>query len=128
MEVRCRHIDHVQVCIPPGAEESAQNFYEGVLHFHRVAKPESLRSMKTMWFQNGGIELHVAVDPVPERTKQHPAMIVEEIDEIRAHLLKHGVPIQDEPEIRDRKRFSFRDPFGNRIEFLEYHKDRKAGS
>ena len=72
MEIRCRHYDHVQVCIPPGAEESAQNFYEDVLNFHRVAKPASLRSMKTMWFQNGSIELHVAVDPVPEPHQAAP--------------------------------------------------------
>ena len=55
-------------------------------------------------------------------------MIVEEIDEVKAHLLRYGVPVHDEPEIPDRKRFSFHDPFGNKIEFLEYHKDRNAGS
>ena len=125
MQVRCRHVDHVQVCIPPGAEESARAFYVNVLGFHPIEKPDSLRSMATMWFQNGAVEFHVAVDPVTQRTKQHPALLVEEIDAVREHLVKHGVILKDEPAIPDRKRFSFYDPFGNRIEFLEYHKDRK---
>ena len=128
MDIRCRHIDHVQVCIPPGTEESAQAFYENVLGFRRVEKPASLQSMATIWMQNGDVELHVAVHPVMERTKQHPALVVEGIDEVRAHLTQHGVALKEEPVIPDRKRFSFSDPFGNRIEFLEYLKDRKAGN
>ncbi|HEY4330458.1 MAG TPA: VOC family protein [Phycisphaerae bacterium] len=128
MQIRCHHIDHVQVCIPPGTEEAARAFYENILHFHRVQKPASLKDRPTMWFQNGSIELHVAVDPVIKRTKQHPAMIVEEIEAVRAHLIQHGIQPHEEPDIPDRKRFSFLDPFGNRIEFLEYFKDRKLGT
>ena len=128
MSVRCRHIDHVQVCIPPGTEESARAFYENVLGFQRIEKPASLQSMSTMWMQNGDVELHVAVDPVVERTKQHPALVVEAIDDVRSHLVQHGVALKEEPLIPDRKRFSFVDPFGNRIEFLEYLKDRKVGN
>jgi catechol 2,3-dioxygenase-like lactoylglutathione lyase family enzyme len=127
MEVRCRHVDHVQVCIPPGSEEKARAFYEGVLGFHPVEKPDSLKAYPTMWFQNGDIELHVAIDPVIPRTKQHPAIAVEDVDDVRAHLIAHGIAIHEEPNIPDRRRFSFLDPFGNRIEFLEYFKDRKIG-
>ena len=127
MEIRCRHIDHVQICIPPGHEESARAYYEQVLGFHRVEKPESLRGRSTQWFQIGDIEMHVAVDPVTARTRQHPALVVEAIDEVRAWLVSHGITIQEEPEIPDRRRFSFLDPFGNRIEFLEYFKDRRVG-
>jgi catechol 2,3-dioxygenase-like lactoylglutathione lyase family enzyme len=126
MEIRCRHIDHVQVCIPPGTEENARAFYEGVLGFHAVEKPASLRAWPTMWFQNGSVEIHVAVDPVTQRTKQHPAFVVEEIDGVRQQLESHGVTLHEEPDIPDRKRFSFHDPFGNRIEFLEYYKDRRS--
>ena len=123
MQVRCRHIDHVQVCIPPGSEAAAHDFYEKILGFHRIERPESLKSRPTQWFQNGDVELHVAVDPVTQRTRQHPALVVEEIDHVRAHLMERGVELQEEPEIADRKRFSFRDPFGNRIELIEYFKD-----
>src|SRR6185369_12492824 len=91
MQVRCRHVDHVQVCIPPGAEETARAFYVNVLGFHPIEKPESLRSMATMWFQNGDVEFHVATDPVTQRTKQHPALVVEGIDAVRDHLVKQGV-------------------------------------
>ena len=126
MEVRCRHVDHVQVCIPPGAEQTARDFYVQVLGFHAVQKPESLQGRPTQWFQNGDIELHVAVDPETRRTKQHPAIIVENIDAVRDHLVQSGININEEPLIPDRKRFSFLDPWNNRIEFLEYLKDRRS--
>lgn len=126
MQVRCRHIDHVQVCVPPGAEAAARNFYQHVLGFHPVEKPESLRVRATQWFQNGDVEIHVAVDPETKRTKQHPALVVEDIDEVRTHLANNGITLNEEPLIPDRKRFSFLDPWNNRIEFLEYHKDQRA--
>ncbi len=128
MRIFARRVDHVQVCIPPGAEEKARRFYEEVLGFHAIEKPAGLKLRPTMWFQNGDVEFHVAVDAVTERTRQHPAVIVEEIERVRAHLVERGVALQEEPEILDRKRFSFLDPFGNKIEFLEYHKDRKVGN
>ena len=128
MQLRCRHIDHVQVCVPPGAEMAARRFYEQVLGFHAVEKPESLRARPTQWFQNGNVEIHVAVDPETKRTKQHPAMVVEDLDAVREHLAQTGITLQEEPLIPDRKRFSFLDPWNNRIEFLEYLKDRRAGN
>jgi catechol 2,3-dioxygenase-like lactoylglutathione lyase family enzyme len=120
---RCRHVDHVQMCIPPGAEAAARDFYEKILGFHKTQKPESLNSRPTQWFQNGDVELHIAVDPVKERTRQHPALVVENIDAVREHLIQHNVKIQDEPVIPDRKRFSFLDPWNNKIEFMEFLKD-----
>jgi catechol 2,3-dioxygenase-like lactoylglutathione lyase family enzyme len=123
MQPRCRHVDHVQICIPPGSEAAARDFYVNILGFHSIAKPESLRSRPTQWLQNGDVELHIAVDPVTDRTRQHPALVVENIDVVREHLLKHNVKIQDEPIIPDRKRFSFLDPWNNKIELMEFLKD-----
>ena len=123
MPPRCRHVDHVQICIPPGTEAAARDFYENVLGFHKIQKPDSLQARPTQWFQNGDVELHIAVDPVKERTRQHPALVVENIDTIRDHLLQHNIKIQDEPPIPDRKRFSFLDPWNNKIEFMEFLKD-----
>ena len=128
MPPRCRHVDHVQVCIPPGFEAAARDFYEKVLGFHRIERPESLKARPTQWFQNGDVELHVAVDPETRRTKQHPALVVEDIDTVRDHLAQNGIKLNEEPLIPDRKRFSFLDPWDNRIEFLEYLKDRRAGN
>ncbi len=126
MDIHCRHLDHVQVCIPPGAEDTARDFYQRVLGFHAVQKPESLKARPTQWFQNGDVEIHVAVDPETRRTKQHPAMVVEDLDTVREHLLNNGVKLQEEPPIPDRKRFSFLDPWNNRIEFLEFSKDQRS--
>ena len=45
-------------------------------------------------------------------------MVVEKIDEVRAFLVQKGITLKEEPNIPDRKRFSFLDPWGNRIELL----------
>ena len=122
MNVRCRHVDHVQVCIPPGAEEEARAFYGGLLGFTEVAKPESLMSRGGMWYLSGRVELHIGLDAVTERTKGHPAFEVKGVSEIRRYLESRGVKTKDEPLIPGRERFSFADPWQNKIEFLEYLK------
>ena len=120
MLIAPQDIDHVQVCIPPGAEAEARAFYGGLLGFTEIPMPESLVPMGGMWYQSGNVELHIGIDPVAERTKQHPAFEVTGLKAIRAYLESRGVKLKEEPLIPDRQRFSFRDPFGNRIELLEY--------
>lgn len=53
------------------------------------------------------------------RSKRHPAFKVVGLNSWRDHLQRHGVRIQEETAIPGVNRFSFRDPFDNRIEFLE---------
>jgi catechol 2,3-dioxygenase-like lactoylglutathione lyase family enzyme len=50
--------------------------------------------------------------------KSYPVFEVENIEEVRRYLEENGVSMQDEKPILGVVRFSFRDPFGNRIEFL----------
>ena len=120
MQIVLEDVDHVQLCIPPGAEAQARAFYEGVLGFAEVPKPESLLSHGGMWYHCGNVEVHIGIDPVTQRTKGHPAFEVHGLTQIRQHLENHGIKIKEEPLIPDRQRFSFTDPFGNKIEFLEY--------
>ncbi|GIP34680.1 VOC family protein [Paenibacillus sp. J2TS4] len=115
-----KRLDHVQVCIPVGKEEVARSFYGGLLGLREIPKPESLIPNGGLWYEIGDIQLHIGVEQMDnEQSKRHPAFEVENLDKIREYLEQHGVITQDEKPIPVVHRFSFFDPFGNRIEFLE---------
>jgi len=44
-----------------------------------------------------------------------------DLDAARKQLEANGIDIDAEPLIEGRNRFTFLDPFGNRMELLEYH-------
>ncbi|WP_143415266.1 VOC family protein [Geobacillus sp. E263] len=119
MKIHVKRLDHVQICIPVGAEDEARAFYTDLLGFTEIEKPETLKANGGLWYQVGDIELHIGVeDRGGYNSKSHPAFEVENIDEVRRYLEENGVPTKDEKPIPGVKRFSFRDPFHNRIEFL----------
>ncbi|MGH9747508.1 MAG: VOC family protein [Candidatus Acidiferrales bacterium] len=115
-----KRLNHVQLSIPTGAEEQARVFYRDVVGLREMAKPESLASRSGLWFEIGDIELHLGVEPVVNATKRHPAFEVEDVRSARALFEAAGVKIQEEPAIPGRERFTIWDPFGNRIEFLQF--------
>lgn len=120
MNIHFRRLHHVQLCIPQGEEEQARKFYGGILGLEEIPKPASLIANGGMWYKIGDIELHIGVEAMNvERSKRHPAFEVENLEQIRAYLQQQGVKTKDDIEIPGVKRFSFFDPFGNRIELLE---------
>ena len=124
MKIDFRRIDHVQVCIPPGEEGRARDFYGRLLGLEEVEKPGPLKGRGGMWYAVAGAQLHVGVEEVVAPSKRHPAFEVERAREVRAYLEGAGVPTKDEADIPGVvHRFSFFDPFGNRIELLEKTKD-----
>jgi catechol 2,3-dioxygenase-like lactoylglutathione lyase family enzyme len=119
VKIHVKRLDHVQICIPVGAEDEARAFYTGLLGFTEIEKPETLKANGGLWYKVGDIELHIGVEQRDGyNSKSHPAFEVENIAEVRRYLEEHGVPTQDEKPIPCVTRFSFRDPFRNRIEFL----------
>jgi hypothetical protein len=82
-------------------------------------KPDVLKPNGGFWLSSGGIQVHIGIDPENRRTKQHPAFEVENLDEVRKYFNSAHILTHDEKEIPGQKRFSFHDPFGNRIEFME---------
>ncbi|WP_127530849.1 VOC family protein [Paenibacillus kobensis] len=116
-------IDHVQLAAPAGREEEARSFFTGLLGWKEIPKPESLRKRGGVWFQCGTHQVHIGVqnDFVPAK-KAHPAFHVSGIAQLRVHLADNNVVIIDD-EVRAEegvRRFFTQDPFGNRIEFLEW--------
>ncbi len=50
-------IDHVQLAMPPGEEESARRFYRDVMGFVEIPKPDLLAGRGGAWFQQGAVTL-----------------------------------------------------------------------
>ena len=120
MKINFKRLNHVQVCIPPGAEDHARDFYGRLLGLREIEKPAVLRERGGLWYEVADIQLHIgAEEPAARSTKRHPAFDVEEIDAVRAYLESAGVPTRDEEEANGYRRFSFFDPFGNRFELME---------
>jgi catechol 2,3-dioxygenase-like lactoylglutathione lyase family enzyme len=112
-------IHHVQVCIPADNEAEAREFYKEVLGLKEIPKPEALQKNGGMWFQVGSQELHIGVEEQVFKGKHHPAFLVTGLNELKDHLTAQEITIQKELPIPGFNRFSIRDPFGNRIEFIE---------
>lgn len=119
MKIAFRRLNHVQVCVPRGAEEEARAFYGGLLGLEEIEKPRELRERGGLWFNVADIQLHVGVEETVAPSKRHPAFEVEGIEGVRKYLEQNGVRTRDEPRLPGVARFFFFDPFGNRIELME---------
>ena len=112
-------IDHVQLALPPGEEPAAIAFYEGVLGLAQVPKPEPMASRGGAWFRAGDVFLHLGVEAdFHPAKKAHPALVVDDIDALAAHLLATGHDVRWSDDLPDRRQLYTDDPFGNRLEFL----------
>lgn len=116
-----RAIHHVQITIPKGAEGEARKFYCELLGLTEIAKPVELVGRGGFWLEVGDRQIHVGTENNAERmrSKAHVAYLVEDLDEWRTKLSQMDVAILDGIPIPGYTRFEFRDPFGNRVEFLE---------
>lgn len=114
-------IHHVQITVPRGMEDAARQFYCEVLGLPEIAKPEALAGRGGFWLQVGDRQLHVGTEDEIDRTatKAHVAYEVTDIEYWRTRLEVRGVAILGSVPIPDARRFEARDPFGNRIEFIQ---------
>ncbi|MBM7659550.1 catechol 2,3-dioxygenase-like lactoylglutathione lyase family enzyme [Bacillus mesophilus] len=120
MKININKLDHVQICIPFDHEDQARDFYSRILGLQEIEKPDSLKSNGGLWYKIGDIELHIGAEEMGSyKSKRHPAFQVEELQEVRSYLEISGISTFDEKPIPLVERFSFYDPFGNRIEFLQ---------
>ena len=114
-------IDHVQIAMPAGEEETARSYYINLLGFTEIPKPPELAKRGGVWFQSENVQLHLGVekDFHPAR-KAHPAFIVDDLNAIleKVQLSGHEWD-QSQPPLDGYKRAHIYDPFGNRIELME---------
>jgi catechol 2,3-dioxygenase-like lactoylglutathione lyase family enzyme len=114
-----RDIHHVQICIAPGADAEARRFYCELLGLPEVEKPEALKARGGFWLQVGSRQIHINGEEGPRSKRAHVAYEVDSLERWRARLAAAGVTAKDGEDIPGYRRFELRDPFGNRIEFLE---------
>jgi catechol 2,3-dioxygenase-like lactoylglutathione lyase family enzyme len=114
-------LHHAQITIPVGAEETARTFYCDMLGLQEIPKPESLEGRGGFWLALGDVQIHVGVENGVDRraTKAHIAYQVENIEAWHALLLEHEIQVLESVPIPGYDRFEFRDPFGNRVEFIQ---------
>ncbi|SEO39968.1 VOC family protein [Paenibacillus sp. OV219] len=132
-------IDHIQLAAPPGCENAAREFYAGILGWTEVPKPVELQKRGGVWFQCGSHQVHIGVQQhfVPA-LKAHPAFLVHQLDALHSHITAAGITVinddarSSESAAKCRldkisrytygsiRRFYVSDPWGNRLEFMEY--------
>jgi ubiquinone/menaquinone biosynthesis C-methylase UbiE/catechol 2,3-dioxygenase-like lactoylglutathione lyase family enzyme len=126
---RINGFDHVQVAAPRAEEARARWFYGDVLGLSEMPKPDALARRGGAWYRCGDLALHVGLDDEfqPAR-KAHPAFLVDDLDLIRARLEAEGLTVHEDVPIPGYRRFEVRDPFGNRLEFMQRVSDEEGPS
>ena len=112
-------IDHVQLAMPVGGEETARAFYGGVFGMIEVPKPTELAKRGGCWFESGRVQIHLGIESDFRAAKKaHPALRCANYPELTARLREAGVEISETHDIPGAIRCHIYDPFGNRIELI----------
>ncbi len=119
MDISFKRLNHIQICIPTKKEEEAKKFYCGLLGLEEIEKPEFLKKNGGFWLKIADIELHIGTEEFINKSKRHPAFEVEKLNSLKKYLETKGIRIKDDKSLPLFNRFSFFDPFNNRIELLE---------
>lgn len=121
MSFAFKSINHVQLAAPKGSEDIAKRFFGEILGFQEVEKPEVLKKRGGVWFQFGNYQIHIGIEePFAPAKKAHPAFQVENLEALKTHLMKHEVNFIVDTDLPGANRIYVSDPFGNRIEILEW--------
>jgi catechol 2,3-dioxygenase-like lactoylglutathione lyase family enzyme len=114
----------VQLAMPPGMEQAAREFYQGLLAIPEVPKPPELAERGGAWFERGALKIHLGVEAEfrPAR-KAHPALLVSDLETLISRLKAHDVQVIEDDPLEGYLRVYVDDPFGNRIELVEPHSD-----
>ena len=114
-----KRTDHINICVPVERLEEARQFYKTVMGLQQIERPDVF-NVPGHWFTWADIELHIGIEPASPRSARHTAFEVTDIAASRSWLEQNGIKLYEEPLIPGRARFTFYDPFGNRLELLEY--------
>lgn len=116
-----QRLHHAQITIPAGMEAEGRAFYVDFLGLREVAKPDTLSGRGGFWLEVGDQQVHVGTEDGVDRlrTKAHLAYAVDDIDLWQRRCREQAIPVAEQPPIPGFARFEIRDPFGNRVEFIQ---------
>ena len=114
-------LNHADIIIPRGSETRAREFYCDFLGFEEVEKPVSLRKNGGLWLKVADVQIHLSIQDGydPSVTKAHLAYEVSDLSTLREGLAARGIKWNENSPVPGFVRGDVRDPFGNRIEFLQ---------
>ncbi len=119
-------LDHVNLLIDAGddALASARAFYQDLLGLEPLQRPANTDSGRPgAWYQCGSQQLHLTTEKdasaVNKASRRHPAFRVANLEAMRRRLEAAGVEIIAGNRFPGQQRFFVRDPWGNRLEFVE---------
>jgi len=113
-------LDHIQLAIPADSEDLARKFFGTILGMVEITKPKELAARGGCWFRTGTFMVHLGVEKnFKPAMKAHPALCVENLQDMAETLPEAGYPVEWDRTIEDRQHFYSKDPFGNRIEFIQ---------
>ncbi|WP_126246322.1 VOC family protein [Chitinophaga rhizosphaerae] len=120
--IRFTKIDHVAVMIPTGQQAAARQFYGQLLQLKEIP---GQHPRNAIWYEIADIQLHLVEEESTTGlpSGRHPAFEVESLEAAKAYLQSNGVAIAYTSKIEGRERAFFRDPFGNRVEMIEFDKE-----
>jgi hypothetical protein len=83
----------------------------------------NLKSGGGVWFECNDFQIHIGIEDsfVPAK-KAHPAFEVQNLRELKAKLTEKKVSFLEDDQLPGANRIFIMDPFGNRIELLEWKK------
>lgn len=125
--IRVTHIDHISVLITDVAKSRA--FYHEILGLPEIAPPQEFNFV-ALWFDlGGGQTLHLLQKPTPDTiSPRHFCLHVADIVAAREHCQRLGVTVEPTVKFAAADRFFIRDPDGNRIELLQWHRPYEPAS
>ena len=119
-------LDHVNLLIDAGddALSRARAFYQGLLGLVPLERPANTDSGNPgAWYQCGSQQLHLTTEKdasvVNRNSRRHPAFRVASLAALRQRLESAGIEIISGNRFPGQERFFVRDPWGNRLEFVE---------
>lgn len=117
-------LHHVQLSCPAGSEPLLRDFFIGVLGMTELAKPPALAARGGAWFRSGDAEIHCGVEAEfrPAR-KAHPGLLSSDLDALAAACSAAGSEPVWDVDFTGFRRCYVDDPVGNRLEFLQPHRD-----
>ncbi len=119
--MKLERVHHVQIMIPAGKESDARDFYCGLLGLTEITKPAELAGRGGFWLELSGFQIHMGVGNgvKPENSREHVAFQVRGLEVWTGLLEGNKIEVKRGTSIPGYRRIEFRDPFNNRIEFLE---------
>jgi catechol 2,3-dioxygenase-like lactoylglutathione lyase family enzyme len=112
-------IDHIQIEVPEGGEAAARGFYVDLLGLEEIPRPRMGAGRSFLWVRLGDQQIHFrcGADFRPA-ARAHPGILVDDVDALAERLTAAGYSVTRADAVGE-GRVHLRDPFGNRLEFIE---------